>query len=108
MLPGRSPIHWLRLNRWTYVGVQDEAVVAVAYWEPAGPAMAVDTSQPGAPAEPVISDAGYVLIRVDDPRGKGFAWGEEPANDDWPEELLWRAGRLFREWALHPHGIEEP
>lgn len=102
--PNLQPLHWVALNRWAYMGVQGQQIVAVAYWVPEGPAMQTDDANS---EEPVIGEAWYVLVRADDAAsGKWFAGGPEP-KDDWSEELLQRADRLFREWAHWPLGLEE-
>jgi len=93
-----SPIIWVYLNRYAYIGVQDRRIVAVAHWAPAGPGEQVESDHPAAERELVIVEPGYYLTLSDDPQGKGVSDGTEPTGE-WPEEILWRAGRLFREWA---------
>jgi hypothetical protein len=97
--PLNSPIGWAYLNRYAYMGVQDERIVAVAYWTPPAVGMETDTERPETAPEPVIMESGYYLTRTDDPQGKWFASGSEPTGK-WPEELLWKVGRRWREWVL--------
>ena len=93
-----APISWVQLNRLTCIGVQDGRLVAVAYWTPEEPGVETDIDAPDGPGDPVVMEAGYYLTRADDPHGEHFAEGQQEPTGEWPEELLWDAGRKFREW----------
>ena len=92
-----AQVSWVYLNRYAYLGVRDQRVVAVAYWTPETLGEEYDAEDPGGLSEPVIVEAGYFLVRADDGQGTGFATGPEPTGE-WPEELLGEAERTLRDW----------
>jgi hypothetical protein len=90
-------VNWVFLNRYAYLGVRDQRVVAVAYWTPETLGEEVSGDDPDGLSEPVIVEAGYFLVRAEDGQGAGFATGPEPTGE-WSDELLGEAERTFREW----------
>ena len=68
-------VSWVYLNRYAYLGVRDQQVVAVAYWTPETLGEEFSVDDPDGISEPVIVDAGYFLVRVEDGQGTGFATG---------------------------------
>jgi hypothetical protein len=99
MTPSSAQVNWVYLNRYAYLGVRDQSVVAVVYWTPETLGEEVNVDDPDGLSEPVIVEAGYFLVRVDDGQGTGFATGPEPTGE-WSDELLEEAARTLREWEL--------
>jgi hypothetical protein len=97
MTPAADQVKWVYLNRYAYLGVEGQRVVAVAYWTPETLGEEVSADDPDGLSEPVIVEAGYFLVRVDDGQGTGFATGPEPTGE-WSDELLEEAGRTLLEW----------
>jgi hypothetical protein len=96
MAPSEDLVNWVYLNRYAYLAVQEQHVVAVAYWTPQTLGEEFAADDPTGLSEPVIVDAGYFLVRVEDGQGTGFATGPEPTGE-WPDELLEAAERVLRE-----------
>lgn len=92
-----AEVKWIYLNRYAYLGVRDQGVVAVAYWTPQTLGEEFNVEDPDGLSEPVIVDAGYFLVRVEDGQGTGFATGPEPTGE-WSRELLEEAQRTLLEW----------
>jgi len=97
MTSSSAQVNWVYLNRYAYLGVRDRHVVAVAYWTPQTLGEEFNTEDPDGLSEPVIVEAGYFLVRVDDGQGTGFATGPEPPGE-WSDGLLSEAGRTLLEW----------
>jgi hypothetical protein len=96
MSPSSDQVNWVYLNRYAYLGVEDQRVVAVAYWTPETLGEEYNVDDPDGLSEPVIVEAGYFLVRVEDGQGTGFATGPEPTGE-WPDELLGEAERTLSE-----------
>jgi hypothetical protein len=94
MTASSAEVNWVYLNRFAYIGVRDQRVVAVAYWTPETLGEEVSADDPDGLSEPVIVEAGYFLVRVDDAKGAGFAVGPEPTGE-WADELLAQAERTL-------------
>jgi hypothetical protein len=97
MSSSSAQVSWVYLNRYAYLGVRDQQVVAVAYWTPETLGEEFSVDDPDGISEPVIVEAGYFLVRVDDGQGTSFATGPEPTGE-WSDELLEEAGRTLLEW----------
>lgn len=97
MTPASDQVNWVYLNRYAYLAVRDQHVVAVAYWTPQTLGEEFNADDPDGLTEPVIVDAGYFLVRADDAKGDGFAVGPEPTGE-WPDELLREAEYRLHEW----------
>lgn len=99
MTPSAALISWVYLNRYAYLGVRDQHVVAVAYWTPETLGEEFSVDDPDGISEPVIVEAGYFLVRVEDGQGTGFATGPEPGGE-WADDLLGEAERTLLDWEL--------
>ena len=99
MSASAARVNWVYLNRYAYLGVRDRSVVAVAYWTPETLGEEFSDDDPGGLSEPVIVEAGYFLVRVEDGQGTGFATGPEPSGE-WSDGLLEEAERTLLEWEM--------
>ena len=97
MTPSAAEVKWVYLNRYAYLCVRGQQVVAVAYWTPETLGEEVNADDPDGLSEPVIVEAGYFLVRVEDGQGTGFATGPEPSGE-WSDDLLGEAERTLLEW----------
>jgi hypothetical protein len=97
MTSSSAQVNWVYLNRYAYLGVTVQQVVAVAYWTPETLGEEVSADDPDGLSEPLIVEAGYFLVRVEDGQGMGFATGPEPTGE-WSDELLEEAARTLRDW----------
>ncbi|MGZ4183116.1 MAG: hypothetical protein ACXVUL_20840 [Solirubrobacteraceae bacterium] len=97
MTSSSARVNWVYLNRYAYLGVRDQRVVAVAYWTPETLGEEFSADDPDGLTEPVIVEAGYFLVRVEDGQGTGIATGPEPTGE-WSDELLEEAERVLGEW----------